>query len=210
MSHDDLQEIDSPAHVPARAGTALALPLLDAMFPAFASAAETAARKATRLSFFTVPNGIIMDQMDPGDGRHATKSHLSSSRCGIQRPHGGAEWAGKQRSANSNPKSLAIIPRMQRLSHGHPPENDVGSGHRCGVSVDQVAARDSASNPASIPGNGFGDTHGRRVRIRLQLCLLQHHRLEYSDDTLADGKPARAVFERLSAIARTRPSGRPA
>ena len=47
------------------AGTALALPLLDAMFPAFASAAETASRKATRLSFFAVPNGIVMDKWTP-------------------------------------------------------------------------------------------------------------------------------------------------
>src|SRR5499433_996802 len=47
------------------AGTALALPLLDAMFPAFASPAETASKKATRLSFFTVPNGIIMEKWTP-------------------------------------------------------------------------------------------------------------------------------------------------
>ena len=47
------------------AGTALALPLLDAMFPAFATAAQTASRTATRLSFFAVPNGIIMDKWTP-------------------------------------------------------------------------------------------------------------------------------------------------
>src|SRR5439155_4260655 len=47
------------------AGTALALPLLDAMFPAFASAAQTASRTATRLSFLAVPNGIIMDKWTP-------------------------------------------------------------------------------------------------------------------------------------------------
>jgi len=47
------------------AGTALALPLLDAMVPAFASAAQVAATRAARLSFFAVPNGIIMDQRRP-------------------------------------------------------------------------------------------------------------------------------------------------
>lgn len=47
------------------AGTALALPLLDAMLPAFASAAQRASSRATRLSFFTVPNGIIMDKWTP-------------------------------------------------------------------------------------------------------------------------------------------------
>src|SRR5437879_5557106 len=47
------------------AGTALALPLLDAMFPAFGSPAETVSKTATRLSFFTVPNGIIMEKWRP-------------------------------------------------------------------------------------------------------------------------------------------------
>jgi hypothetical protein len=47
------------------AGAALALPLLDAMLPAFATGAQTASRRATRLSFFTVPNGIIMDKWTP-------------------------------------------------------------------------------------------------------------------------------------------------
>ena len=47
------------------AGTALALPLLDAMLPAFASGPQTASKTAPRLSFFTVPNGIIMDKWTP-------------------------------------------------------------------------------------------------------------------------------------------------
>ena len=47
------------------AGAALALPLLDAMFPAFASARQTAPLRATRLSFLAVPNGIIMDRWTP-------------------------------------------------------------------------------------------------------------------------------------------------
>src|SRR3989442_2885171 len=47
------------------AGTAVALPLLDAMFPAFGAPAEPASNTATRLSFFTVPNGIIMDKWTP-------------------------------------------------------------------------------------------------------------------------------------------------
>ena len=47
------------------AGAALALPVLDAMFPAFASAAQTASRMPTRLSFLAVPNGMIMDRWTP-------------------------------------------------------------------------------------------------------------------------------------------------
>src|SRR2546425_6405994 len=49
-------------------GAALALPMLDAMCPAFGSTLQTAnnqARQAKRLSFFHVPNGIIMDRFTP-------------------------------------------------------------------------------------------------------------------------------------------------
>ena len=35
------------------------------MFPAFGSAAQTASNTAKRLSFFTVPNGIIMEKWTP-------------------------------------------------------------------------------------------------------------------------------------------------
>ena len=42
------------------AGTALALPLLDAMVPAFASAAQIAATRAARLSFFAVPGRVVV------------------------------------------------------------------------------------------------------------------------------------------------------
>ena len=45
------------------AGAALALPLLDAMFPALAKAQE--ATRPIRLSFIEVPNGIMMDRWTP-------------------------------------------------------------------------------------------------------------------------------------------------
>jgi hypothetical protein len=46
-------------------GTTLALPLLDSMVPAFASAAETTAKSATRVSYVFVPNGRIMNKWTP-------------------------------------------------------------------------------------------------------------------------------------------------
>ncbi|MDQ6663166.1 MAG: DUF1552 domain-containing protein [Acidobacteriota bacterium] len=47
-------------------GTAVALPLLDAMFPAFTSAAKSATAAApSRMAFLYVPNGIVMDQWIP-------------------------------------------------------------------------------------------------------------------------------------------------
>lgn len=43
-------------------GTTIALPLLDAMIPAFASAATASASKPCRMAFVYVPNGVIMDE----------------------------------------------------------------------------------------------------------------------------------------------------
>jgi len=47
------------------AGTTLALPLLDAMVPAFARGAETGAKPVVRLSTVFVPNGRIMQKWTP-------------------------------------------------------------------------------------------------------------------------------------------------
>src|ERR1700733_10542168 len=44
-------------------GTAISLPLLDAMVPAFASPSASAA--PLRLAFIYVPNGILMDRWTP-------------------------------------------------------------------------------------------------------------------------------------------------
>src|ERR1700716_2975962 len=46
-------------------GTALALPLLDAMIPAFTRGATANAAAPCRSAFLYVPNGIIMDQWLP-------------------------------------------------------------------------------------------------------------------------------------------------
>jgi hypothetical protein len=57
-------------HLPRRTflkgmGTIIALPALDAMLPAFATAAETRAASPVRLAFVYVPNGIMMDAWTP-------------------------------------------------------------------------------------------------------------------------------------------------
>ena len=46
-------------------GSALALPLLDAMIPAFSPAATTKAATPCRMAFLYVPNGIIMTEWAP-------------------------------------------------------------------------------------------------------------------------------------------------
>jgi hypothetical protein len=126
------------------AGTALALPLLDAMVPAFASPAETAAKAVKRLSFFTVPNGIIMEKWTP-----ATVGS-SFELTPILEPFG----PFKDRMliigglANNEARKLEF-----EINGDHPracsayltcthPKMTSGADIRCGVSVDQIAARE--------------------------------------------------------------------
>lgn len=47
-------------------GATIALPFLDAMYPAFAAQAVKRALSSTRMAFLYVPNGIIMDYWTPG------------------------------------------------------------------------------------------------------------------------------------------------
>jgi hypothetical protein len=60
-------------------GTALALPLLDAMIPPFASAAASKAATPTRMAFLYVPNGIVMDEWTPKTGDGAGEWALSET-----------------------------------------------------------------------------------------------------------------------------------
>ena len=126
------------------AGTALALPLLDAMVPAFASPTETAAKTAKRLSFFTVPNGMIMEKWTPA----AVGSSFELTP--IMEPFA----AFKDRMliigglANNEARKLEF-----EINGDHPracsayltcthPKMTSGADIRCGVSVDQIAARE--------------------------------------------------------------------
>jgi len=127
-------------------GTALALPLLDGMMPAFANAAETAKSKV-RLSIAYVPNGIIMDKWTPqaeGAGMElppilaplqAFRDQITvlsglDLKCANQLPgEGGGDHA----------RGAAAF-----LTGVHPVPTQ-GANMRMGVSMDQVAAQHLAS-----------------------------------------------------------------
>ena len=126
------------------AGAALALPLLDAMFPAFASARQTASRMATRLSFFTVPNGIIMDKWTPAAvGRSypitPVLEPLAPFKDRMVVLSGLANNEARKLEfeiAGDHPRACSAY-----LTAAHPRMTS-GADIRCGVSVDQVAARE--------------------------------------------------------------------
>ena len=126
------------------AGATLSLPLLDAMFPAFASAAQTASRVATRLSFFTVPNGIVMDKWMPAAvGRNYALTPVLEPLAAFK-----DRMVVVSGLANNEARKLEF-----EIAGDHPracsayltathPKMTSGADIRCGVSVDQVAARD--------------------------------------------------------------------
>ncbi len=49
-------------------GATIALPFLDAMYPAFASQAVRKSLSANRMAFLYVPNGIVMEDWTPAGG----------------------------------------------------------------------------------------------------------------------------------------------
>ena len=182
------------------AGTALALPLLDAMFPAFASAAQTASRTATRLSFLAVPNGIIMDKWTPAaiGGEYPITPVLEPLAAFQDRMLVLSGLANNEARklefeiAGDHPRACSAY-----LTATHPKMTS-GADIHCGVSVDQVAAGEL----------------GRRTRlpsleIGLEMPMVGACESAYSCvyyNTIAWKNPAtplpmenrpRAVFERL-------------
>ena len=126
------------------AGTALALPLLDAMLPAFGSPAEMASKTATRLSFFTVPNGIIMDKWTPaavGSGYELTPvlEPLAAFKDRMLVLGGLANNEARKLEFEINGDHPRACSAYLTCTH---PKMTSGADIRCGVSVDQIAARE--------------------------------------------------------------------
>lgn len=121
-------------------GAAMALPVLDSMIPAFASAASKAS--PTRLVFVYVPNGIDMRNWTPAtDGRGFQLPRILNSLAPVQddvmvlsglRDHGGmALGDGPGDHARASASFLT----------GVHPKKTAGSDIIAGVSIDQVAAQ---------------------------------------------------------------------
>jgi hypothetical protein len=128
-------------HVPRRTvlrglGTALALPLLDAMIPARTALAQTAAAPKPHLGFIYFPHGAIMDKWSPaaaGSGFEFTPilKPLEPYRKYL------TIVSGLENKPAISPAVHAIMPGTW-LSCVHPRESNDPLG---GVTVDQIAAR---------------------------------------------------------------------
>ena len=124
-------------------GVTLALPLLDAMVPAFSVAAKTAARPVKRLGFIYTPNGATMSAWTPADEGPAltelspTLSPLTPFRDQVVVPTGLSQKLAESMGDGNGEHSRG---QTVWLSGVHPKRTE-GADVQAGVTVDQIAAQ---------------------------------------------------------------------
>ncbi len=123
-------------------GTAVALPLLDAMVPAFSSAAQVRAASPCRLAFAYVPNGMIMEDWIPA------KKGSDFEITPILKPLAPyrEDWMVLSGLTHNNGRALGDGPGDHARScasylTGVHPKKTPGADIHNGISVDQVAAQ---------------------------------------------------------------------
>jgi hypothetical protein len=181
------------------AGTALALPLLDAMFPAFATVAQTQARTAKRLSLFTVPNGIIMDKWTPATlGDYALTPVLEPLAPFKERMlvlSGLANSEARKLEfeiAGDHPRACSAF-----LTATHPKMTS-GADIHCGVSMDQVVAKTLGAE-TQLPSLELGLELAMAGACESAYSCVYYNTIVWSSPTTPlpmENRP-RAVFERL-------------
>ena len=124
-------------------GTTLALPLLDAMVPAFAATRNSAAKPACRMGFVYVPNGIIMKHWTPateGAGFELTPilKPLAALQERVLVLSGLAHVNGRPLGDGPGDHARA---GATFLTGVHPKKTE-GHDIHAGISVDQIAARE--------------------------------------------------------------------
>jgi hypothetical protein len=122
-------------------GTTLALPLLDAMIPAFGG---TATKPVMRMGFVYVPNGIVPDKWKPvGEGADFQLSPimapLAPFRSQLLVTSGLAQKNANARAGEGGAFHSRACSAFLTCAHPTPTE---GNDLRAGVSVDQIAAKE--------------------------------------------------------------------
>lgn len=181
-------------------GTAMALPLLDAMAPARAIAAATQAELPKRMAFLFVPNGVNLAHWTPErDGYgYELKSILEPLRnvqndvsvlTGLTHDKGRANGDG----AGDHARSASVF------LTGSQPRKTSGGNIRSGVSADQVAAQ-YIGQATKFPSLELGCEGGRNSgNCDSGYSCAYSHNISWASETMPVAKEVdpRAVFERL-------------
>lgn len=126
-------------------GATIALPFLDAMYPAFAAQAVKKSLAATRMAFLYVPNGIVMDYWTPPGELGATplaalpriSSALDPYKNDIMFLSGLTSNGGRALGDGPGDHGRAGAAYLT----GVHPKKTYGKDIKTGVSMDQIAAR---------------------------------------------------------------------
>ena len=181
-------------------GTALALPILDAMTPAFAAASKTAGAPPMRMAFLYVPNGIIMKDWTPkGDGRNfefsRTLKPLEQFREKLLVMSGLDHYTGNSLGDGAGDHARA---GSTWLTGVHPKKTE-GADIRVGISADQIAAKELGKQTV-LPSLELGLEDGRLVGgCDSGYSCAYSNTISWSSPTtpLPNESNPRAVFERL-------------
>jgi hypothetical protein len=124
-------------------GTAIALPLLDAMVPALSALANTPAKPARRLGFVYVPNGVIQDQWVPkttGAGCELSPSlkPLENVKDHLLVISGLAQKQAESFGDGNGDHARGCASWL----NGVHPKRTEGAGVQAGTTIDQIAARE--------------------------------------------------------------------
>jgi len=145
-------------------GTAVALPLLDAMQPAASAATQAAGATApNRMAFIFFPNGAIMDQWKPEGEGHDFKFNNSMASLeqhrddllllgGLTQNHARANGDGGGDHAHNASAFLT----------GAQPRKTSGADIEVGVSIDQAVAQ-RIGNQTRLPSLELGIERGRNA-----------------------------------------------
>ena len=126
-------------------GASVALPMLDAMIPAFASAAVQKAASVNRMAFIYVPNGIVMEAWTPAGAIGVTPlgdlpritSAMMPFRNDILMLSGLTSDGGRAKGDGPGDHGRAGAAYLT----GVHPKKTYGKDLKTGISMDQVAAR---------------------------------------------------------------------
>ena len=155
-------------HLPRRTflkglGTAMALPMLDAMTPAFASKFPLQANAPCRLAFAYVPNGVIMETWTPA----TTGAEFELPRTLDALAPYRKDWTLLSGLTHKNGRALGDGPgdharaAASYLTGVHPRKTN-GADIKNGISVDQVAA-EAIGGRTRFASIELGTEHGRQV-----------------------------------------------
>jgi len=145
------------------AGTAMSLPLLEAMIPGSVSAAPNPSQYPTRMAFVFLPNGVIMDDWQPyGEGSKykfakSTKP-LEKFRDDLTFLTGLAQENGKPKGDGPGDHARSAAPF---LTGAHPYKTS-GANIKLGISVDQAAAA-HIGKKTKLPSLEIGIERGRNA-----------------------------------------------